>query len=47
MLLSNCPMCNIKKLKFPKEKEARELLSNLLGVKVPILSDIPIVNTIF
>ena len=40
-------MCNIKKFKFPKEKEARGLLSNLVGVKVPNLSDVPIVNTIF
>ena len=38
---------NNKKSKFLKEQEARGLLSNLLGVKLPILSDIPIVYTIF
>ena len=37
-----------KKSKFLKEEEeARGLLSNLLGVKVPILIDILIVNTLF
>ena len=41
MLLSKCSVCNSKKSKFLKEQEARGLLSNLLGVKVPILSDIP------
>ena len=47
MLLSKCSVCNSKKSKFLKEQEARELLSNLLGVKVLILRDIPTVNTIF
>ena len=47
MLLSKCSVCNSKKSKFLKEQEARELLSNLLGVKVLILRDIPAVNTIF
>ena len=47
MLLSKCSVCNSKKSKFLKEQEARELLSNLLGVKVLILRNIPIVNTIF
>ena len=47
MLLSKCSACNSKKSKFPKEREARGLLSNLLGVKVPILGDIPEVNTLF
>ena len=41
MLLSKCAMCNSKKSKFLKEQKARGVLSNLLGVKVPILSDIP------
>ena len=36
MLLSTFSVCNSKKLKFLKEQEARGLLSNLLGVKVPI-----------
>ena len=40
-------MCNSKKSKFLKEQEARRLLSNSLDVKVPILSDTPIVNIIF
>ena len=44
MLLSNCPICNSKKLRFIKNQEAKELLSNLgIGTplsKVPILGDI-------
>ena len=36
MLLSTFSVCNSKNLKFLKEQEARGLLSNLLGVKVPI-----------
>ena len=47
MLLSRCTVCNSKKSKFLKEQEARGLLSHLLGIKVPILSDIAIVNTVF
>ena len=47
MLLSRCVVRNSKKSKFLKEQEARRILSNLLGIKVPILSDIPIVNTLF
>ena len=47
MLLSRCTVCNSKKSIFLKEQEARGLLSHLLGIKVPILSDIPIVNTAF
>ena len=47
MLLLRCSVCNSKKSKFLKEQEARGLLSNLLNVKVPILGDIPIVNTLF
>ena len=47
MPLSRCAVCNSKKSKFFKEQEARGLSSNLLGVKVPIISDIPIVNTLF
>ena len=45
MLLSKCVMCNSKELKFFKEQEAKELLSNLTGIRVPILSDLPILNT--
>ena len=47
MLLSKYAVCNSKKLKFLKEQEARGTLSNLLVVKVPILSDIPVLNTLF
>ena len=47
MLLSRCTVCNSKKSIFLKEQEARGLLSHLLGIKIPILSDIPIVNTVF
>ena len=36
--------CDSKKSKFIKEQEARGLLSKLTGIKVPILSDLPIAN---
>ena len=35
MLLSECAVCNSKKLKFIKEQEARGLLSSL-GIKTPL-----------
>ena len=47
MLLSNCSVCNSKKSKFLKEQEPRGLLSNLTGIKIPILSHLPIINTLF
>ena len=47
MLLWRCSVYNSKKLKFFKEQEARGVLSSLLGLKEPILSDISIVNTLF
>ena len=47
MLLSKCSECNSKKSKFLNEQETRGFLSNLLGVKVPVLSNILIVNTLF
>ena len=47
MLLSKCAVCNSKKLKFFKEQETKGFLSNLTGIKVPILSDLPILNTLF
>ena len=47
MLLSRCAVCNSKKSKFLKEQEAKKILCNLLGIKVPILNNIPIVNTLF
>ena len=45
--LSKCTVCNSKKLKFIKEQKARGLLSNLTGIKVSILNDLPISNTFF
>ena len=36
-------MCNNKKSKFIKKQEPKGLLSKLAGIKVPILSDLPIV----
>ena len=47
MFLSKCSVCNSKKLKFLKEKETRGLLKNLTRVKITILSDLPILNTLF
>ena len=35
-------MCNSKQFKLLKEQETRGLLSNMTGVKLPVLSDIPI-----
>ena len=42
MLLSKCTVCNSKKTKFIKEKETSGILSNLTGITVPTLSDLPI-----
>ena len=47
ILLSKCEVRYSKKLKYFKEQKAKGLLSNLTGIKVPILSDIPIVNNLF
>ena len=47
MLLSNCAICGSKKSRFIKEQEAGTLLSNLTGMKLPILSDLPISNILF
>ena len=47
MLLSKCVVCNSKKSKFVKEQEAKGLLNNLMRIKVVILSDLPIINTLF
>ena len=35
-----------KTLKFLKEQEAKGLSSNLTGIKIPVLRDLPILNTI-
>ena len=47
MLLSKCTVCNSKKSKFFKKQEARLSLSNLTGTKIPFLSDLPLINTLF
>ena len=47
MLLSKCTVCNSKKSKFIKEQEARLSLSNLTGIKILFLSDLPLINTLF
>ena len=47
MLLSKFAACNSKKLKFFKEKQARGLLSSWKGIKVPIPSDLPLINSLF
>ena len=35
MILSKCAICGSKKLKFIKEQEAKELISNL-GIRTPL-----------
>ena len=47
MLLSKCAVYNSKSLKFLKEQDAKGLLRNLTRIKVPILNDSPVVNTLF
>ena len=47
MILSKCAVCDSKKLKFIKEQKARRLLSKLTGIKVLILSDLPLENAFF
>ena len=47
MLLPKCSVCNGKKLKFFKEQKARGLLSNLTGIQIPILNNLPIINALF
>ena len=45
MILSKCAMCSSKKLRFIKDQEAKELLSNL-GVRTP-LNKVTILGDIF
>ena len=45
IMQSKCPVCGIKKLRFVKEREAKDLLSNL-GIKTR-LSKIPLLNLLF
>ena len=40
-----CPVCGIKKSRFVKEQEVKDLLGNL-GIKTP-LSQIPLLNVLF
>ena len=47
MLLSKCAMCDSTNSKFIREHEPRGLLIYLTGIKVPILSDLPIMKTLF
>ena len=47
MLLSKCAVRNSKNLKLMKQQQARGLLSNLTGIQVPILTDLPLINTLF
>ena len=42
MLLSNCVVCNGKKLKFIKEQNASGIVSNL-GIKAP-LNEVPLIG---
>ena len=46
MLLSKCAVCNGKKSKFLKEQKAKGLLNKLTEIKVPILSDLPVLNAL-
>ena len=45
LMQSKCTDCGIKKSRFVKEQEAKDLLSNL-GIKTP-LSKIPLLNILF
>ena len=45
IMLSKWPVCGIKKSRFVKKQEAKDLLSNL-GIKTP-LSKIPLLNILF
>ena len=42
MLLSKCAVRDSKKMEFMKAQGTRRLLSNLIGIKLPILSGLPI-----
>ena len=45
IMQSRCSVCRIKKSRFVKEQEAKDLLSNL-GIKT-LLSKIPLLNVLF
>ena len=42
-----CAVCNSKKSKFIKVEQAKGLIRNLIGEKVPIISDLPLINNLF
>lgn len=46
-LVGQCTVCGTKKSKFISGQQAEGLLGNLLGTKIPILSDIPLLNILF
>ena len=46
MFSSKCAVYNSEISKFIKEQQHRGLLSNLIGIKVPILKDLPLINTL-
>ena len=46
MLLLKCSVCHSEKSKFLQNKEAKGLLGNLMGVKLPFPSDLPILNAL-
>ena len=47
MILSKCSVCNSKKSKFHKKQEAKGLISNFTGLKIPFLSDLQIFKEVF
>ena len=47
MLLPKCEVCNSKRSKCIKEDKAIGLLIYLTRVKIPILSDLLLVNILF
>ena len=47
MLLSKCAVFNSKKPNFIKEQKTRGLLTNLTGIKISILGDLSLTNTLF
>ena len=47
MLESKCPVCNCKESKFLKVQEVKEFLSSLIGSKIPVPSDLPLIKAFF
>ena len=46
LMQSKCPVCVIKKSRFVKKQETKDLLTNL-GIKKGIRSQIPFLNVFF